>query len=240
MKQKLLKKTLCVALTALLLCAFLPLFGTAHAISQREAVLLVAQGELGYHEKASVKHLNSKTANSGDRNYTKYGAWYGMNPAAWCAIFVCWCAHQVGLSTNAFPRFALCVDDSYPTSGSKQFKDMGRWMDRDYVPQPGDLIFLSQGHVGLVESVTETEIISIDGNWGDQVQRVTRKLGDSSIAGFGLPVYDETAEIDPDTLPAPVDEEDPVQESGGSQLNFTFFQRIIEWFRNLFAKLFGR
>lgn len=238
------KRILSVALALVMLAAFVPLFGTAHAVSQREAILLVAQAEIGYHEKGSNKNLNSKTANSGTENYTKYGAWYGMNPAAWCAIFVCWCANQAGLSTDVIPRFALCVDDSYPTSGSKQFKDMGRWMDKDYVPQPGDLIFLKQSHVGIVESVTDTEIHSIDGNWGDSVKRVTRPLGDSTIAGFGLPVYDETVSIDPETIPLSTDAEDetPAEEeqSGGGKISFSFFQRIFDWFRDLFAKLFRR
>ena len=240
--KRTLKKTLCAALAMLLLCAFLPLFTTAHALSQREAILLIAAQELGYHEKANNTQLNSKTANSGSRNYTKYGKWYGMNPAAWCAIFVCWCANQSGLSEKAFPRFALCIDDTYPTSGSKQYKDMGRWMESDYAPQPGDLIFLAHGHVGLVESVTDTEIVSIDGNWGDSVQRVSRSRSDADIAGFGLPLYDETVSIDPETLPPAVDEEDPAPEtqSSGSKLSFSFFRQIIDWFRNLFAKLLGR
>lgn len=241
MQQKFLNRALSVLLAAVLMTVCLPLFTTAHAISQREAVLLVAAQEIGYHEKANNTQLNSKTANSGDRNYTKYGAWYGMNPAAWCAIFVCWCANQVGLSAEAFPRFALCVDDSYPTSGSKQYKDMERWMESDYVPQPGDLIFLKQSHVGLVESVTDTEIISIDGNWGDRVQRVTRKIGDSAIAGFGLPVYDETVSVDPDKLPPAVDEEDPVQDSqGGGKIRLDFFARLFDWIKTFFARLFGR
>lgn len=244
MKRTIINRVLCVALVAVLLTAFLPLFPVAHAVSQREAVLMVAEAEIGYHEKASNKKLNSKTANSGTGNYTKYGAWYGMNPAAWCAIFVCWCANQVGLSTDVIPRFALCVDDSYPTSGSKQFKDMGRWEDKDYVPAPGDLIFLTQSHVGIVEYVTDTEIHSIDGNWGDSVKRVTRPLGDSTIAGFGLPVYDETVSIDPETIPLSTDAEDetPAEEeqSGGGKISFSFFQRIFDWFRDLFAKLFRR
>ena len=243
MKHRNLKRALSVFLIAVLAAAFLPLFPAAHAVSQREAVLLIAEAELGYHEKASNKNLNSKTANSGTGNYTKYGAWYGMNPAAWCAIFVCWCANQAGLSTDVLPRFALCVDDSYPTSGSKQFKDMGRWMDRDYVPAPGDLIFLTQSHVGIVESVTDTEIHSIDGNWGDRVQRVTRPLGDNSIAGFGLPVYDESVQIDPETLPLSTDaDEEPIEEqqSGGNKIKVDFLQRIFDWFKALFAKLFGR
>lgn len=38
----------------------------------------VAIGELGYKEQGN--------------NRTKYGAWYGMNGAAGCHMFVSWCA----------------------------------------------------------------------------------------------------------------------------------------------------
>ena len=33
----------------------------------------IATAEIGYHEKASNANLDSKTANSGSKNYTKYG-----------------------------------------------------------------------------------------------------------------------------------------------------------------------
>ena len=32
----------------------------------------IAEAEIGYHEKASNSNLDSKTANSGNKNYTKY------------------------------------------------------------------------------------------------------------------------------------------------------------------------
>ena len=54
----------------------------------------VLQGELGYIEKASNKQLDSKTANAGDKNYTKYGAWYGNNGDYWCQQFISWCAYE--------------------------------------------------------------------------------------------------------------------------------------------------
>ena len=48
-------------------------------------IVQVALGEVGYLEKASNSQLDSKTANAGYNNYTKYWVWYGSlqgNP--WC------------------------------------------------------------------------------------------------------------------------------------------------------------
>lgn len=53
----------------------------------------ILEGEVGYIEKASNSQLDSKTSNSGDNNYTKYGKWYGCNGVAWCAQFVSWCGY---------------------------------------------------------------------------------------------------------------------------------------------------
>lgn len=58
----------------------------------------VALEEVGYEEKASNANLEDKRANRGDKNYTKYGAWYkeecgGDHPAYWCEQFVSWCAY---------------------------------------------------------------------------------------------------------------------------------------------------
>ena len=36
-------------------------------------LIKIAEAELGYHEKASNSNLDSKTANSGNNNYQKYG-----------------------------------------------------------------------------------------------------------------------------------------------------------------------
>lgn len=52
------------------------------------------KGEVGYVEKASNKDLEGKTTNPGDKNYTKYGAWYGDNGAYWCQQFISYCAYM--------------------------------------------------------------------------------------------------------------------------------------------------
>lgn len=58
----------------------------------------IAINEIGYLEKASDKDLYNKTANVGDRNFTKYGKELHAlapgiidYPAYWCDAFVDWC-----------------------------------------------------------------------------------------------------------------------------------------------------
>lgn len=59
----------------------------------------IAAAEIGYHEKASNASLDSKTANSGGNNYTKYArdlyaaGYYNGNKqgVAWCDMFFDWC-----------------------------------------------------------------------------------------------------------------------------------------------------
>lgn len=69
-----------------------PLFITG--VCTVEEFINVAKGEIGYVEKESRKELDSKTANAGNKNFTKYGEWYKNNGAYWCQQFVSWCAWQ--------------------------------------------------------------------------------------------------------------------------------------------------
>lgn len=59
-----------------------------------EELIEVARQEIGYLEKASNSKLDEKTANAGERNFTKYGEWYGGNGNYWCQQFVSWCAYM--------------------------------------------------------------------------------------------------------------------------------------------------
>lgn len=58
-----------------------------------DAVLKIAEKEIGYLEKKSARDLDSKTGNAGSNNYTKYWrdvkASYQGQP--WCGAFVSWC-----------------------------------------------------------------------------------------------------------------------------------------------------
>ena len=74
-------------------------------------------------------------------------------------------------------------------------------MDRDYIPAPGDLIFLHNGdgrisHCGIVEKVEDETVTSIEGNTGDPTGRFEphrggavavriRELTDPAIVAYG-------------------------------------------------------
>ena len=68
-----------------------------------QAAINIAKGEIGYLEKASNSQLDSKTANAGYNNYTKY--WRDVYPSyqaqAWCAAFVSWVFMQAFGKTTA-------------------------------------------------------------------------------------------------------------------------------------------
>lgn len=68
-----------------------------------EALISIASGEIGYEEKknGNKTYLYDKTANAGKNNYTKYGEWYGLNPAQWCAQFVSWCVYQACVAARS-------------------------------------------------------------------------------------------------------------------------------------------
>lgn len=157
-----------------------------------EKLIEVAASQLGYLEKASNSQLDSKTANVGYNNWTKYGAWYGINPGAWCDMFVSWCAAQAG-EGDAVGKFAYCP---YHV---QFFKNKGQWFAKGAkTPQPGDIIFFGDAdHVGIVESVSGNTVYTIEGNTretgystnGGGVYRKSYSLTSSYIMGYGRPNY---------------------------------------------------
>ena len=74
-----------------------------------DKVLAIAKAEVGYLEKRNNSNLDSKTANAGTANYTKYardldaiGFYNGRkNGYAWCDVFVDWCFVQAYGAENA-------------------------------------------------------------------------------------------------------------------------------------------
>ena len=132
----------------------------------------VARSQLGYVE--------------GYENMTKYGAWYGSNGVAWCAMFVSWCASQAGILGSLVPRYSWCA------SGASWYRARGRYRTRTsgYRPLPGDIIFYSHGsdyyHTGIVEYVSGNEVHTIEGNTSDAVRRRTYDISNANINGYGL------------------------------------------------------
>jgi surface antigen len=148
-----------------------------------QQVLNNASNEIGYKE------------NPPESNHNKFGVWYGMDRAPWCAMFVSYCFYTAGspLKITTDKGFAYCP------YGVDWFKSKGLWHT---VPKVGDVVFYDwqndgeSDHVGLVEKVnTDGSIIAIEGNTavgddsnGGQVMR--RKRSGSYIVGYGRPNYD--------------------------------------------------
>lgn len=125
-------------------------------------VIGVAEEEIGYLEKKSNANLDSKTANAGNNNYTKY--WRDIKPSyqgqPWCAAFVSWCLMQAFGLEKAKKLLKHWPYVYCPTLGSLFTK----YAD----PQVGDIvIFYRSGtfaHTGIVTKVQGDRFWTIEGN----------------------------------------------------------------------------
>ena len=167
-------------------------------------VLTLAANYIGYKEKASNKDLYSFEGNAGKGNYTmfqeelaKAGFWNNNKQGyEWCTSFVAWCFWR--LCGNVEAKRILCLTGDYGAScvsWAKYYAAQARLFTK---PQVGDQYFQrgSDGlpcHTGIVESVNGNTFVTIEGNYGNAVQRVTRHLG-STVYGFGRPKYTAESE----------------------------------------------
>ena len=167
-------------------------------------VLTLAAKYIGYKEKASNKDLYSFEGNAGKGNYTmfqeelaKAGFWNNNKQGyEWCTSFVAWCFWR--LCGNVEAKRILCLTGDYGAScvsWAKYYAAQARLFTK---PKVGDQYFQrgSDGkpcHTGIVESVNGNTFVTIEGNYGNAVQRVTRYLG-STVYGFGRPKYTAESE----------------------------------------------
>lgn len=167
----------------------------------KQKVIDIALSQVGYHEKASNKDLDDFKANSGDANWNKYsrdldslsGFYNGRkNGYAWCDCFVDWCF--VTAYGRAGAQFLLCQPDNSAGAGcsfsAQYFRNKGQFHEKN--PQPGDQIFFGSAwnnvwHTGLVVSVGNNHVYTVEGNTTDSVGRRSYALNDSSIFGYGRP-----------------------------------------------------
>jgi hypothetical protein len=120
------------------------------------AIVRVARSQLGV------------TENPVGSNCTKYGPC-----EEWCALFVAWVWQHAGV------RMAGGTSP-YAYSGSLYGwvkEHGGRVLSSGETPKPGDAVLYGWGpkaseHVGIVESVLDGQITTIDGNFDDRVARV--------------------------------------------------------------------
>lgn len=151
-----------------------------------------AASQVGYWNKKTDSQLDSFTANkkAGYNGYTKYGKWYGMNPAPWCGIFVSYCGYMAGCLDEVGGKIAYVPN--YITT----FKARNRWHLRgSYTPVSGDLIIFEEWneqnncwdecHVGIVESCSGGFVYTIEGNAnGGCVARNRYYLTSTYIMGY--------------------------------------------------------
>lgn len=109
----------------------------------------------------------------------------------WCAIFVSYCAHKIGIAN--FPFECSCE------KMIEKLKTMELWEeDESIVPEPDDLIFYHwsdsgkgncmgrANHVGIVKKVDNMLITVIEGNYNNAVRERQIPVNGRFIRGFGL------------------------------------------------------
>lgn len=169
-------------------------------------VINIALAEVGYLEKKSNKNLDSKTANAGSANYTKYGR--DMHkiypsvmdfPAAWCDAFVDWCFQKAYGISNAKGLLGGNFDD-YTVQSAQLYKNKKAW---GTTPKIGAQIFFKNSkricHTGLVYDFDSKYVYTVEGNTsgasgvianGGGVCKKKYARTNSKIAGYGYPKYD--------------------------------------------------
>lgn len=127
-----------------------------------------------------------------------YWSWYGFESrVSWCACFVSWCADQCGyIDAGIIPKFSGCV------TGVNWFRGQNRWLEGSVEPNPGMIIFFDwdnkggsgpqdglADHVGIVQSVENGIVYTIEGNSGDSCRQNQYPVGHYEILGYGVIAY---------------------------------------------------
>lgn len=180
-------------------------------------LIKLAEAEIGYVEKKSNSNLDSKTANPGRGNFTKYardlyGAGFfngNKNGYPWCAVFVNWLFWKLCGENRILAIELTCQSGPYGAGciwGARYYRNAGRFFK---TPEIGDQIFFGkegdEGHTGIVVAVDSERVHTIEGNTssssgvisnGGEVCRKSYVLNSPDIAGYGRPLYgkDTTAE----------------------------------------------
>lgn len=167
-------------------------------MKSHEKVISIARQEVGYLEKASNKDLDSKTANAGSANYTKYARdlYPSLQGQPWCDMFIDWCFVQAFGQVDA--RQLLCGGFSaYTPTSAQYYKNKGQY---HMAPEPGDQVFFKNStriyHTGIVTTVSDSRVYTIEGNTsgtsgvianGGGVCEKSYPLNHAGIDGYGRP-----------------------------------------------------
>lgn len=130
-----------------------------------ERIIAEAQKHIGFQEGAN--------------NTNPFSAHFGVHNVPWCAYFVSYCHTKAGISLNIGGCDAML---DYCMSRGRFFA----------TPKRGDIVFFDfepgdgpSEHVGIVETVSPTGIVTIEGNASNMVKRGNWTLSSSKILGYG-------------------------------------------------------
>lgn len=131
-------------------------------MSAIDKLIQIANAEVGYLEKSSNSQLDSKTANAGTANYTKY--WRDIKPEyqgqPWCACFVTWCFVNAFGIDNAQKLLKHYPYVYCPT--------MASLFTLNANPKVGDIVIFKHNgtftHTGIVTGVNGDYFTTIEGN----------------------------------------------------------------------------
>lgn len=124
-----------------------------------------------------------------------------------------WCAATITANAIRQEMTDIFAKECSCTMQIRQWQQMGRWVERDdYVPQTGDIIYYtwdatgtgdwtkSVDHVGAVVSCDGKQIVSIEGNYKNNVSRRTVPVDYKYIRGFAVPDYASLADQEDDEM----------------------------------------
>ena len=168
-----------------------------------------------------VEKANSQVGyREGENNYNKYAAaldplkiTYGNKQnQPWCGEFVLWVFVECFGVDDGLKVQCSSKPTSIPlcSAGANYFKSAGRWTSK---PAVGDVVFFIYdggiNHTGIVTGVSSLSITTVEGNSSDMVARRTYAIGDSKIAGYGIPKWDVVAKTEESkpTTEIPVEED---------------------------------
>lgn len=149
-----------------------PIATTTTAGGGSGAIVQIAESQVGQAEQPPGS--NNGPAIAAYRTATA-GAAAGE---PWCAYFVSWVARQAGMPLGDQGQGFGYVGDIWNWA-----QQTGRAIPNGpgVAPAPGDLIVFGDRHVGIVENVLPNgSIQTIEGNYSDQVSRVTRGAGEAT------------------------------------------------------------
>lgn len=170
-------------------------------------VIRILRDEIGYHEKATNADLDSKTANSGANNWTKYSRdldaiHYFNTPkngpkGEWCAIIQSWAHVKLYKDARTARASLYQPDDPKYNCGAGCVNQAQYFRENNAFftyPQVGDMIFFGsagdESHTGRVVEVTDRNVITIEGNEANEVRVCRYSIDDPKIVGYGRPRFE--------------------------------------------------